>query len=46
MKTLGKFANSPNQKILFLPVEASNVIGALGGVAEIAKEAFGKDKAA
>ena len=46
VKTLGKFANSPNQKILFLPVEASNVIGALGGVAEIAKEAFGKDKAA
>ncbi|MCB9989014.1 MAG: SPFH/Band 7/PHB domain protein [Rhodospirillales bacterium] len=46
VKALGKFANSPNQKILFLPVEASNVIGALGGVAEIAKEAFGKDKAA
>ena len=46
VKALGKFANSPNQKIMFLPVEASNVIGALGGVAEIAKEAFGKDKAA
>lgn len=43
VKTLGKFAQSPNQKILFLPVEASNVIGALGGVAEIAKEAFSKD---
>ena len=38
---LGKFANSPNQKILFLPLEASSVIGAIGGVAEIAKEAFG-----
>ena len=37
---LGKFADSPNQKILFLPLEASSVIGAIGGVAEIAKEAF------
>jgi regulator of protease activity HflC (stomatin/prohibitin superfamily) len=38
---LGKFATSPNQKILFLPLEASSVIGAIGGVAEIAKETFG-----
>jgi regulator of protease activity HflC (stomatin/prohibitin superfamily) len=44
VKTLGQFANSPNQKILFMPLEASAAIGALGGVAEIAKEAFGKDK--
>lgn len=44
--TLGKFANSPNQKILMMPLEASAVIGALGGVAEISKEIFGKDKAA
>ncbi|MEZ5815086.1 MAG: SPFH domain-containing protein [Alphaproteobacteria bacterium] len=43
---LGKFANSPNQKILFMPLEASAVIGALGGVAEISKELFNKDKAA
>ncbi|MEE8534482.1 MAG: SPFH domain-containing protein [Kiloniellales bacterium] len=41
MDTLGKFATSPNQKILFLPLEASSVIGAIGGIAEIAKEAFG-----
>ncbi|MEE9480075.1 MAG: SPFH domain-containing protein, partial [Kiloniellales bacterium] len=38
---LGKFADSPNQKILFLPLEASSVIGAIGGISEIAKEAFG-----
>ena len=38
---LGKFANSPNQKILFLPLEASSVIGAIGGITEIAREAFG-----
>jgi regulator of protease activity HflC (stomatin/prohibitin superfamily) len=45
VEALGKFANSPNQKILMLPLEASSVIGALGGVAEIAKEAFEKKKA-
>lgn len=39
---LGKFADSQNEKILFLPLEASSVIGAIGGVAEIAKETFGK----
>jgi regulator of protease activity HflC (stomatin/prohibitin superfamily) len=42
---LGKFASSPNQKILFMPLEASNVIGALGGVAEIARDAFDQKKA-
>jgi regulator of protease activity HflC (stomatin/prohibitin superfamily) len=34
---------SPNQKILFLPLEASSVIGAIGGITEIAREAFGGD---
>jgi hypothetical protein len=29
-----------NQKILFLPLEASNIIGSIGGISEIAKEAF------
>lgn len=43
VKTLGQFANSPNQKTFFLPVEASSVIGALGGVAEISKDLFNKD---
>ena len=41
IKALEAIATSPNQKILMLPVEASSVIGALGGIAEIAKEAFG-----
>ena len=41
IKALESLAKSPNQKILMLPVEASNVIGALGGIAEIAREAFG-----
>ncbi len=43
MKTLEAVAASPNQKILMMPLEASSIIGSLAGVAEIAKEAFGKD---
>ncbi len=46
VNALGKFANSPNQKLLMMPLDASGVIGALGGVAEISKEIFSKDKAA
>ena len=41
IKALEGIARSPNQKLLMLPVEASSVIGAIGGIAEIAKEAFG-----
>lgn len=43
VETLGEFANSRNQKILFMPLEASSVIGAIGGISEIAREAFGKN---
>jgi regulator of protease activity HflC (stomatin/prohibitin superfamily) len=43
VEALGKFADSPNQKVFFLPVEASGVIGSIAGIAEIAKQAFGKD---
>lgn len=44
MDVLKGFANSPNQKILFMPLETSSVIAAIGGISEIAREAFGKDK--
>ncbi|MDA1107450.1 MAG: SPFH/Band 7/PHB domain protein [Proteobacteria bacterium] len=37
---LRAIAVSDNQKVLFLPLEASSVIGAIGGIAEIAKQAF------
>lgn len=45
--TLGQFANSPNQKIVFMPLEASSVIGSIGGLAEIARQTFsdGSDSA-
>jgi regulator of protease activity HflC (stomatin/prohibitin superfamily) len=41
IKALEGLARSPNQKVLMLPVEAASVIGAIGGIAEIAKETFG-----
>jgi regulator of protease activity HflC (stomatin/prohibitin superfamily) len=44
IKALESIAKSPNQKILMMPVEASSIIGAIGGIAEIAKETFGGDR--
>jgi regulator of protease activity HflC (stomatin/prohibitin superfamily) len=42
VEALGQFADSPNQKVFFLPMEATGILGALGGVGEIAKQAFGE----
>lgn len=36
-------AASPNSKTVMIPLEAANLIGSLGGVAEIAKSVLGKD---
>ena len=38
---LQSIASAPNQKLILMPLEAANVIGALGGIGEIAKTAFG-----
>ena len=38
---LKELARSPNQKVLMLPIDAAGVIGAIGGIAEITREAFG-----
>jgi len=38
LKEFGKFANSPNQKTLILPMEATNILGSLAGITELAKE--------
>ena len=40
-KAVGKFATSPNAKTILFPVEATQLIGSLGGIGEIAKEALG-----
>lgn len=37
VETLGMFANSPNEKLVFMPLEASGVIGALGGMTDMLK---------
>jgi regulator of protease activity HflC (stomatin/prohibitin superfamily) len=41
LKAFGQIAQSPNQKILMLPIEAMNVLGSLAGIGEIARETFG-----
>ena len=38
-----EMAVADNNKVIFMPLEASNVIGSLGGIAELAKETFKKD---
>jgi regulator of protease activity HflC (stomatin/prohibitin superfamily) len=39
IEALGQIATSPNQKLVLMPLEAGGVIGALGGIAELAKNA-------
>jgi regulator of protease activity HflC (stomatin/prohibitin superfamily) len=41
VKALEALAKSPNQKILMMPLDTSGILGSIGGIAEIAKEAFG-----
>ena len=41
IEALGEMASARNTKVLLMPLEASSVIGAVGGIAEIAREAFG-----
>jgi len=45
VEALGKFATSPNAKTILFPLEATQLMGTLGGIGELAKEVFG-DKAA
>lgn len=41
VEALKEVAAAPNQKLILMPLEAGNVIGALAGVGELAKEVFG-----
>src|SRR6187399_274953 len=43
LEAFGKFAQSPNQKTLIIPMEAMSVLGSLAGIGEIAKATFGTD---
>ncbi len=40
---LQEIASAPNGKLVLMPLEAANLIGSLGGIAEVAKQAFGKE---
>jgi len=40
IESLKAFAESPNQKVFFMPVEATAVLSSLGGIAELAKDAM------
>jgi len=42
VESLQAIATSPNEKLVFMPLEASSVIGSLGGISELAREAFAK----
>jgi regulator of protease activity HflC (stomatin/prohibitin superfamily) len=42
--SLKAIAMSPNEKLVLMPLEASSVIGALGGISELAKEALSQQK--
>ncbi len=41
VEAVGLFATSPNAKTILFPVEATQLIGTLGGIGELAREAFG-----
>ena len=45
IEALKEFANSPNQKLLMLPVEATGILGSLAGIAELVRESLGKPPA-
>ncbi len=38
VQALQSIGTAPNEKVLFLPVEATGIIGAVGGIAEITKQ--------
>jgi hypothetical protein len=40
LKAFGQLAESPNQKVLMLPIETAGVLATLGGIAKIAKHSF------
>ena len=45
IKAFGQIANSPNQKVIMLPMEATGILSSLAGIGEIAKATFGESAA-
>jgi regulator of protease activity HflC (stomatin/prohibitin superfamily) len=42
VEALKEFAASPNQKVFMMPIESAGLLGALGGIVEISKDALSK----
>ena len=42
VEALGQLAQSPNNKVMMIPLEASSVLGSIAGIGEISAEVFGK----
>lgn len=45
-EALARIGSSANNKIVLMPLEASSLVGSLGGIGAIAKEVFGNDASA
>ncbi len=45
VEALKAMADSPNQKMLMMPIEASGIIGSMAGIAELAKNALSSQEA-
>ena len=43
VEALGKFADSNQQKTIFMPMDTSSVIGSIGSISELWKETSRKD---
>ena len=46
VEALREFATSPNQKVFMMPVESAGLLGALGGIVELSKDAMSKQPTA
>jgi regulator of protease activity HflC (stomatin/prohibitin superfamily) len=46
VEAISQFATSPNAKTILFPVEATQLIGTLGGIGKLAQEALGSDSPA
>ena len=42
VEALHSIGVAPNQKIIFMPMETAGILGSLGGIAELARDAFDK----
>ena len=42
VEAIKDIASADNQKVIFMPLEASSLIGTLGGIGELAKATFEK----